>query len=198
MNFKVIDNFIPLPLQEEIKSNLLGGGGNRYSCPWFYTVDVTYGVDAKQHQRNPCFSYVYKENDVVSPLLPSVAMLGHLGATAVEYQYKDILQARAFIQLPLSKEFLKTDVDLLHVDTDLPHLVVLYYVIDSDGDTLLTDLEYKQGQAIQAGLRAQDHNIIARVTPKQGSALIFNGKYYHTAEQPKYNARCCINLAMVQ
>jgi hypothetical protein len=33
-----------------------------------------------------------------------------------------------------------------------------------------------------------------RVTPKQGRAVIFDGKYYHTARQPKDKLRCIINF----
>ena len=32
-----------------------------------------------------------------------------------------------------------------------------------------------------------------RVTPKQGRLVVFDGRYWHTAEQPKYNKRCVIN-----
>ena len=37
-------------------------------------------------------------------------------------------------------------------------------------------------------------DVVMRVTPKQGRAVIFDGKYYHTAEQPKDNLRCIINF----
>ena len=32
-----------------------------------------------------------------------------------------------------------------------------------------------------------------KVTPKQGRVIVFNGSYWHTAEQPKDNNRCVIN-----
>ena len=35
---------------------------------------------------------------------------------------------------------------------------------------------------------------LTRVKPKQGRVVIFNGKYYHTAEQPKKNIRCVVNM----
>ena len=33
-----------------------------------------------------------------------------------------------------------------------------------------------------------------RVTPKQGTAVMFDGRYLHTAYQPKKNMRCIINF----
>jgi len=178
--FKVIDNFIPLSLQEQIKSTLLGP-----KFAWFYNVDVTYNADAPIDRRNPGFSYLFNQNDNIAP---DIATLAYTGAMTAGVQYTNILQARAFLQLPLSGTFLTAGVDPLHVDTQTPHLVVLYYVVDSDGDTLLTDSTHSDS------LQVEDHTIIARVSPKQGRALLFDGGLYHTAEQPKDNVRCVINL----
>jgi hypothetical protein len=180
MNFKIIDDFIPVPLQEEIKSTLLGP-----NFAWFYNLDVTYDTDAPIGRRNPGFSYLFNQNDSIASVISTLA---YTGATTVGIQYKNILQARAFLQLPLSGTFLTAGIDPLHVDTQTPHLVVLYYVIDSDGDTLLTDAREI------SSLDIEDHTIIARVTPKQGRAVLFDGSLYHTAEQPKNNVRCVINL----
>ena len=35
------------------------------------------------------------------------------------------------------------------------------------------------------------------IKPKQGRVVVFNGKYWHTAEQPKKNKRCIINYDIV-
>jgi len=43
----------------------------------------------------------------------------------------------------------------------------------------------------------EDYNIIQRVKPKRGRAVIFDGKYYHTAEQPTQNMRCIINFNII-
>ena len=32
-----------------------------------------------------------------------------------------------------------------------------------------------------------------RITPKQGRVVLFDGSYYHTAEQPLNNIRCVVN-----
>lgn len=178
--FKVIDNFIPLSLQEQIKSTLLGP-----KFAWYYNVDVTYDADAPMDRRNPGFSYLFNPNDNIAS---NIATLAYTGAITAGIQYKNILQARAFLQLPISETFLTAGIDPLHIDTQTTHLVVLYYVIDSDGDTLLTDSTHCDS------FEVEDHTIIARVTPKQGRAVLFDGGLYHTAEQPKNNVRCVINL----
>ena len=183
--FKVIDDFIPLSLQEKIKTNLLVG--SRF--PWFYNIDMTYNADSDMQHRNPGFSYLFKKTDSMAQ---SILTLAQVGSDVAEYTLKGILQARTFLQLPLSAEFLNTNIDPLHIDTTTPHLVVLYYVIDSDGDTLITDLQYEQVE--QLDQRVEDHTVIARVTPRQGRAVLFDGSLYHTAEQPRKNIRCVINM----
>jgi len=72
-----------------------------------------------------------------------------------------------------------------HIDLDegWEHAVVLYYVIDSDGDTIIYNertesLTYTEKQ---------------RVSPKQGRVVIFDGRQYHTAEQPTKGTRCIVN-----
>lgn len=59
-----------------------------------------------------------------------------------------------------------------HVDMQRDHYVLLYYVNDSDGDTIFFDNENKE---------------IKRVSPKRGRFVFFNGKYLHTGSHP-YNS----------
>jgi len=199
--YKIVDDIVPLEFQEKLKTLMLGDrpiniGSNIIAFPWFYVSDVTYGENAKKHNKNPALSHFFKadKDSVADPLLDYVIPIAYMGCYQAQYQYKSIIQARSFLQFPLSRNLKKSDIDLLHIDSTDPHLVVLYYVVDSDGDTILTSHKYNQGEVERVDLKAQDHEIIARVTPKQGRALIFNGSYYHTAEQPSNNIRCVINF----
>ena len=40
----------------------------------------------------------------------------------------------------------------------------------------------------------EDVKELKRVTPKQGRIVVFDGRYWHTAEQPTKNIRCIINM----
>ena len=95
----------------------------------------------------------------------------------------NVLQGRSFLQVPLN---------LKNRDGDTPHIdildrnnffVVLYYVCDSDGDTIIYN-ETKE---------SDQYTIKQRVTPKQGRVVIFDGLLMHTAEQPLNNTRCIVN-----
>ena len=70
-----------------------------------------------------------------------------------------------------------------HIDFYFPHKVLLYYVHDTDGDTIFYDKfnnEYKE---------------IYRVTPKKGSAVVFDGSIYHASTTPNlHQRRIAINI----
>ena len=100
----------------------------------------------------------------------------------VKQEDAGILQGRSFLQLPSNIQ--REDVDTPHIDIDRrKHLVALYYVCDSDGDTIIYHERSK----------AETFTIKQRVTPKQGRMVIFDGGLYHTAEQPLHSTRCVVN-----
>jgi hypothetical protein len=76
--------------------------------------------------------------------------------------------------------------------------VVLYYVVDSDGDTIIVDKQATDNDSIRYDLKAKDFDKKVRVKPKQGRAVIFDGSYYHTAEQPINDIRCIINVDIAE
>jgi len=126
--------------------------------------------------------------DVVVPLIEEIAKKANI-------QYNEVLQARGFCLLPLDKKFIK-QYDCVHIDLDEPHSVFLYYVNDADGDTVLFDktteeVPFKGLDIDPAKLGFKE---LARVKPKKGRVLIFNGNRYHTSTSPTVGARFIINV----
>lgn len=179
----VIDNFIPLSLQEKYKQYLF-----KENFPWYYMPDVT---TSENLQFRPAVSHILYDNNVrISPL--EIEILAHLGAEKFQWAFNSIASGKTILQFPLNPNLIAEGLDNLHVDIDHPHLVVLYYVIDSDGDTIITDVKYN-GKT-PTTIKFENQKILEKVTPKQGRAVLFDGRYYHTAEQPKNDMRCVINL----
>ena len=184
---EVFDDIIDKPLQEKIKSTLIN------DLPWYFINDVT--SNDSESQGRPGFFHLFSENyksnsdfNWISNEIVSKVIL--------KFQLKitQIIQSRTFFQLPLSLQYLKNDtVDNAHVDLSSPHLVVLYYVMDSDGDTIIYDKKWEKGKEHLNSEKTAKLLIKKRVTPKQGRLVVFDGRYWHTAEQPKYNKRCVIN-----
>lgn len=74
-----------------------------------------------------------------------------------------------------------------HIDYDFDHKVFLYYVNDSDGDTIFFNEKEKDLSKM---------TVKNRVSPKMGTAVIFDGDIYHSPSTPKNNEyRISINIA---
>ena len=182
----VIDDFISLEYQEKIKQELLGLEND---FPWYYTEDVTTAGDFDSQYR-PALNHYYVnfDDDDISEV---ESVYHHLFVPMLSKACKylkipetEVIQGRSFLQFPL-KNIDTSVVDTPHIDLDEgdEHVVVLYYVVDSDGDTIIYNertesLTYTEKQ---------------RVTPKQGRVVIFEGGQYHTAQQPNNGTRCIVN-----
>jgi hypothetical protein len=174
----VFDDIIDKSLQDKIKDTLIG---NNRIFPWFFLEDIT-GKDQKrtgfQHQ------LIYQEKEQ-SEYITLVHPIVTNSLIKIFYPLDKIINARTFLQLPLNLN--NYDVDTPHVDMEKKHLVVLYYVMDSDGDTIIYNEKEK----------SEKYTIQQKVSPRQGRVVVFDGSFYHTAEQPKQNNRCVINFNII-
>jgi len=78
-----------------------------------------------------------------------------------------------------------------HVDHSYPHHQIIIYLNDADGDTILFDRVYSEG-SMDTNLSFEENYTLkegVRISPKKNRILIFDGKYYHTAEAPKKGLR---------
>ena len=179
----VIDNIIDLDYQEQIKSILLGEINYKdYELPWYYTKDVTKS-DCQDSQKRPAFThgYVKLSGIVISEFHDIFLNLIKVCCHRLQITKVDVIQGRSFLQLPLTTK--KGKVDTPHIDTDDKHFVMLYYVCDSDGDTIIYNEK----------VESKEYTVKKSVTPKQGRVVLFDGGLYHTAEQPTKDTRCVVN-----
>ena len=179
----VIDNIIDLDYQEQIKSILLGEINYKdYEFPWNYTKDVTKS-DCQDSQKRPAFThgYVKLSGIVISEFHDIFLNLIKVCCHRLQMTEVDVIQGRSFLQLPLTTK--KGKVDTPHIDTDDKHFVMLYYVCNSDGDTIIYNEK----------VQSDEYTIKKSVTPKQGRVVLFDGGLYHPAEQPTKDTRCVVN-----
>ena len=170
---KIIDNCIPVKQQDLIIKELLQ---NKY-FPWFYREDVTADFNIELSQQRPALTHYFildknPNSESLNLVLPIIDSLTK----------KQIIQCRGFLQFPLNLKLIGSKHDTPHTDFFYPHTVYLYYVIDSDGDTLFL----------------KNSKIVKKITPKKGRLVIFNGDIQHTAEQPKKGVRCVINFDVIK
>tara|TARA_R100001079_G_scaffold94109_1_gene56927 strand:+ start:132 stop:725 length:594 start_codon:yes stop_codon:yes gene_type:complete len=191
----VFDDIINVEHQEKIKNILLGDEilNDIGEFPWYLTKDVT-NDNLPDSQKRPGFFHAlvkYNENDdnrlgYVSSLFHELFLqLIENSCEKLNIREVDVYQGRSFLQLPLFSE--KPNVDTPHTDLFEKHFVMLYYVMDSDGDTII----YNETE------KSDKYTIKQKVTPKQGRVVLFDGSLYHTAEQPINNVRCIVNYDLI-
>ena len=199
----VIDDFIEKEYQEQIKNVLLGSEPfDDIEFPWYFIEDVTAAGD-EDSQHRPAMSHQYVEFQDDKDATGVVASEFHdmfipmLQRAAFKFRmpYVNALQGRSFLQFPTN---IKQSVDLPHIDIySRKHLVCLYYVCDSDGDTIIyneREREISNEDYTTVKERVTPNlTIKQRVTPKQGRVVLFDGWLMHTAEQPINNVRCIVN-----
>jgi len=191
----VFDDIINVEYQEKIKNILLGDEvlSDIGEFPWYITKDVTNDNLDNSQQRPGFFHALVKYNENGDNHLGNVSSLFHeLFLQLIENSCEklnikevDVYQGRSFLQLPLFSK--KPSVDTPHTDLFEKHFVMLYYVMDSDGDTII----YNETE------KSDNYTIKQKVTPKQGRVVLFDGSLYHTAEQPINNLRCIVNYDLV-
>ena len=182
--FYVFDDIISKDYQNKIKSILVGETRyNEDDFPWYYIDDITSAGDYENQKRGAFgHDYVHYEEGIESDFHFLFIDLIKNSCSKLNIKEVDVLQGRSFLQLPTNIK--KEDVDTPHTDMSVQHFVMLYYVCDSDGDTII----YNEKVISEKGLTVQK-----KVTPKQGRVVLFNGAYYHTAQQPNHNLRCIVN-----
>jgi hypothetical protein len=80
---------------------------------------------------------------------------------------------------------------LPHVDSNVDHKVFLYYVNDSDGDTFMFDKMFDN----EIDVNPNKFNVIDRISPAMGKAVVFDGRQYHASSSPlNSDYRCIINI----
>ena len=185
----VIDNFIDKDYQEDIKDVLLGKDEwGDLLFPWHYIDDVTAAFE-DDNQGRPGLSHVYveynddKTSDIVSDFHDLFIPLLELACETLEVPSARIVQGRSFMQFPLNLQSDEDDTPHIDLEEGERHIVVLYYVKDSDGDTVIYNERTE----------SNTYTVKQKVTPKQGRVVIFDGGQYHTAQQAINSVRCIVN-----
>ena len=97
-----------------------------------------------------------------------------------------VIRARCFLQAPGNRT---REYDQMHVDIPEDHMVCLYYVNDSDGDTYFSEKRY--------GDPMGEYGINKTVSPKKGRCVIFDGLTFHASSKPTQKPRFVINYNFI-
>ena len=185
----VFDDVIDNDYQNKIKNKLIG----EERFPWYYIEDVSSG-DSKNQKRGGFTHGYVNEYGVESEYHYLFLELIKKSCSKINVKEVNAILGRSFLQLPSNIK--RDDVDTPHTDIPVDHFVMLYYVCDSDGDTIIYNEKCNNLDEFDDNVNVVKEKIFSiqkKVTPKQGRVVLFNGKLYHTAEQPNHNIRCVVN-----
>ena len=180
----IFDNIINTKAQKDIQDIIFN------KIRWQFISDVT-KPDNKQQRPGFIYNFITDKQNVYE-WHTDMTTIVNAACDKINFKRKDCLQGRSFLQLPLNLKDRR--IDAPHVDADIDHLVILYYVNDSDGDTVIYENTFKGYDKVPV---FKDLKEKQRVTPKAGRVVMFNGKHWHTSCQPEHNVRCIINYNVV-
>ena len=175
------ENVLPLKLQEDILEAL----GSR-NFPWFFLNDMTYQElsDTDTHCNGYGFFHMVDHEgetsiwneDLKKTLKPIHDLINDsipFFKKEFNFEYKKLSRIRVGLQTKISEQSISLTP---HIDSSKPHLVVIYYVNTSDGDTVF----YKT---------ADKSTEMKRIKPQMGSAVFFNGTNIHGGSSPAFHSR---------
>lgn len=189
----VFDDIIPAQYQNLIEKQLLAEEVN-----WHYMQDITFDSDkfreTTMSESRPAFAHKFYDRvrGVISPAYGLVLPIAYFACEKIKFQITEVIAVRSFLTIPLPTHANK--VDHPHVDREVSHLNVLYYVSDSDGDTIFYDKTFRD--ILPTEVSIDKLNILKQVTPKKGRAVVFDGSRYHAATRPTAGSRIVVNFGV--
>lgn len=166
-----IHNILPAEQADTIESTVTDN-----NFPWFWSPSTVYGVNEKNY---PSIDFqfihmVFYKNEPQSDLFNYVRPLLFEFEKATGYTIKSIYKIKANL---LPKQELN-DIDAsIHTDLDKSeknYISIVYYVIDSDGDTVIYD---------------DNGNVTLQAQPIKGDVVYFPSHMKHRGTPPKENKR---------
>jgi hypothetical protein len=145
--------------------------------PWYYVDNVT-------HEQNDTNIYgfyhgIYVDGKILSNTYGLLMPILYEFCDKHSIAFKNIMRVRAGL-LTLSGV---PGHHQPHVDYEIPHKTLIYYVNDSDGETYFFN---------------NKKEVINKVEPKKGKCVLFDGNIYHASSSPtKHNRRIVINYNFV-
>ena len=182
MNMRIIDNFLTKSYHKELLDIM-----SNADFPWYYNSSVSISTDRK----SLCefgFTHVFWDDEI--------GQRGSLYSWFVKsalYQMKDIVNCDTILRCRGDMTMYTNELyeHAPHVDFHFPHFSTVFYVNDSDGDTIFYDKRAKNQSEIDQFLDLKE---IKRVSPKANRLVIFEGDIVHTGSSPnKHKNRIIIN-----
>jgi len=170
-----LHNFIPEDLQKEFLEII----EDNKNFAWYYSESIVEG-----QPDTGGFSHIVIKDDIAnSPYVNEFIKVFNLLEEGTGIQVQGVIRFR--IRMTLADGTGPRN-NYIHTDHTFPHKVLLIYINDTDGDTVLYDK--------MLGENISNIKEIYRFVPKIGDAIIFDGLRYHSGAVPSKGKRLVINI----
>jgi hypothetical protein len=191
-SYYIFDDIIDSDEQNKLESHILSD-----TIKWLEHENITGEFGGGVNESFPG-SVIYW-NTVDSDILSIISKIEKLSIDKIKLQFVKNIRHKINKTSPLYISYNASK--LMHVDMGGDHIVIIYYINDSDGDTILfTNKKGNSAENIKDNfnsINTDDFELLKRVSPKKGRVLIFNGNLYHYGEYPKKGNRFVINYNTV-
>ena len=169
----IIENVIDKQYQDELEDIM-----SSLVFPWFLNkwVDEYHSFDFKDDNISNSFqfSHVFYDNGASMPTYNLVEPLLKKITEAHNIKHYTVVRVKA--NLTTSHSFSNNCYQVPHVDTSPPCRTFVYYVNDSDGDTIL--FNERVGDKLLGFTKREE------CTPRKGRVFSFDGSHYHAGRFP--------------
>ena len=186
--YTVYDNIVPDFVQKEILEGLA-----TTNFPWYYypisvsdndlTVLPLPGVD---YHEQFVHGVVWENRPINFDTYSLIKPLWLFFQNSTGIEIKDLIRVK--INLLINKKELADQYNVPHTDHEDPSVkTLLYYVNDSDGDTVLFDQVWPEKHI--------NFTKLASISPKKGRMIYFDATRWHASSNPiNTKARMIINI----
>lgn len=187
--YLVDDNFLDPSLVQKIHATLLDGEAEWVLGRQLLSKDYRFKTDIDPYEGSQFNHLFFIDSKVYSPEYWEMAYSILMNFCAKNnVLFKALMRCKANLTFP--------DTNLVghsktpHVDHPWQHLVLLYYINDADGDTILYNEKFDENNEVSL-------TELVRVSPKAGRAVLFSGSLYHSPSVPTEGYRGVINFTFL-
>lgn len=188
--YKILENIIRIDQQDIIEKYV-----KEEKVKWENIDDIT-GPFGDPLSKRKFPARVIKNENIHQNILKIVNEIEINVCNILGVEYVKTYRSKINHTNPLNFDYDPTD--LIHIDMKMDHIAVVYYINDSDGDTVI--LNNLNGNSMDEmfkhlnGVKKENFIPMVSVKPKKGSVTVFYGNLYHYGDYPKLTDRYVINI----
>lgn len=186
----VIDNFLSPRYFSVIKEFI-----EHFSFPWKFKKDITHPDDPNSNLNSFGFDNWVIENFESNNSQISQILAGFCGQLLDVTECSRLFKCRIDMTMFSSTKHRHTP----HVDLYESHVASVFYLTDSDAETIIYDKQCFSHEQYQNNINFDELKITNTIIPKENRLLFFDGSYLHTGCSPsKYKNRIIINSDLIK